>query len=128
MIRPTRDHWPASSSQPGEPGVNLHGCAHAVVKLVTLTEGEHQRAWWACEICREPFAPVAVQPATDSRKPETEYLSIKELARRIPYVEGTIRNLMTQGKLRLGVHYVKKNNGRVMFIWTAMKAWVEEDV
>ena len=41
--------------------------------------------------------PIAVQ---------AEYLSVAELARRIPYAEQTIRNLMNQGVLRLDVHYV----------------------
>jgi len=53
-----------------------------------------------------------------------EYLSIRELAERIPYSEGTIRNLMSKGQLRLGEHYVKPR-GRVMFRWTAVRGWLD---
>jgi len=106
--------------------VNVLACAHAHVKLIA----EGNRAWWECEVCGIPFAPVpkpVAVPGPAQVTPASDYLSIDELARRIPYRPGTIRNLMTQGKLRRDVHCVKKNNGRVMFLWGAMKAWVEED-
>ena len=54
---------------------------------------------------------------------DPEYLSIRELSERIPYTEGTIRNLMSKGQLRLGEHYVKPR-GRVMFRWPAVRAWL----
>jgi hypothetical protein len=57
-------------------------------------------------------------------KPPSEYLSIRELAARIPYTEGSIRNLMTQGELRLGEHYVKPK-GRIVFKWNAVRDWFE---
>jgi hypothetical protein len=56
---------------------------------------------------------------------DREYLSIGELAERIPYTEGSIRNLMSQGRLHLGQHYVKPN-GRVMFRWSAVRDWLEQ--
>lgn len=36
-----------------------------------------------------------------------EYLSLKELCAQIPYKEQTIRNLVSQGALREGIHYFK---------------------
>jgi hypothetical protein len=57
-------------------------------------------------------------------KPPSEYLSIREVAARIPYTEGSIRNLMTQGELRLGEHYVKPK-GRIVFKWNAVRDWFE---
>jgi len=36
-------------------GVDVIGCAHAVVKLRT----DESRAWWACEACRTPFSPAS---------------------------------------------------------------------
>ena len=54
---------------------------------------------------------------------DVEYLSIRELAVRIPYSEGAIRNLMTRGVFRLGEHYVKPR-GRVAFRWSAIRAWL----
>jgi hypothetical protein len=56
---------------------------------------------------------------------DREYLSIRDLAGRIPYAERTIRNLMGQGRFRLGEHYIKPN-GRVMFRWSAVLAWLDE--
>jgi hypothetical protein len=53
-----------------------------------------------------------------------EYLSLKELCERIPYDDQTIRNLMTQGKFRKGIHYFKPN-GRLIFKWTAIVEWIE---
>jgi hypothetical protein len=55
----------------------------------------------------------------------TEYLSIRELARRIPYAEGSIRNLISRGTFRLGEHYLKPH-GRVVFKWAAVQAWLEQ--
>lgn len=55
---------------------------------------------------------------------DPEYLSIRELSERIPYSEGTIRNLMSKGQLKLGEHYVKPR-GRVMFRWAAVRTWLD---
>src|ERR1700738_2957013 len=105
---------------------NLPGCAHPIVRLRT----EDGRAWWECRDCEVPFAP-AVQPRTQEAGPSplpqlvdggaaVEYVAIRELARRIPYREGTIRNLMSQGRLKAGIHYVKPG-GRVIFRWSAVQ-------
>jgi hypothetical protein len=53
------------------------------------------------------------------------YLSVHQLAERVPYAEHTIRNLIANGALRQGEHYFKRR-GRVMFSWPAMCRWVEE--
>jgi hypothetical protein len=66
----------------------------------------------------------APMPKTVDSGNDPEYLSIRELAERIPYTEGTIRNLMSKGQLRLGEHYVKPR-GRVMFRWAAVRAWLD---
>jgi hypothetical protein len=118
-----------SQLPPSTSPMNSHACAHAVVNLVTDPDGEGPRAWWECHACHTPFAPIPREHETAIRasEPPPEYLSVKDLCRWIPYRPGTIRNLMSQGKLRLGVHYVKKNNGRIMFLRSAMKAWIEED-
>ncbi len=69
----------------------------------------------------EPRLRLAAGPTLDA---QDEYLSIAQLAQRIPYAEQTIRNLMSQGILRRDVHYVKPR-GRVMFKWSAVQAWLE---
>jgi hypothetical protein len=60
------------------------------------------------------------------RGPQPDYLSVKQLASRIPYREHTIRNLICAGEFREGLHYYKRR-GRVMFSWPAMQDWVEHD-
>ena len=55
----------------------------------------------------------------------TEYLSLRELARRIPYAEQTIRNLMSRGVFRMGEHYIKPR-ARVMFRWSRMREWLDQ--
>jgi hypothetical protein len=72
----------------------------------------------------------AAQTVTSSGPPspsptEEVYLSVRQLAERVPYAEHTIRNLMTTGALHEGEHYFKRR-GRVMFSWPAMRRWVEE--
>ncbi len=57
--------------------------------------------------------------------PAEEYLSIKELSRRIPYSEKTIRNLMVQGVFIRGVHYLKPR-GRVVFLWSKIGEWMRK--
>lgn len=59
------------------------------------------------------------------REAQPEYLSVKQLAARIPYKEHTIRNLISAGEFREGFHYYKRR-GRVMFSWPAVQGWVEQ--
>src|SRR5919201_5639207 len=89
--------------------------AHAVVTLHT----EGHRAWWACDACGIPFSPAASLINSVDAVQAPEYLSIRQLAGRIPYSEGAIRNMMSRGVFRLGVHYTKPNGGRPRFQWTA---------
>ena len=99
--------------------VNLLACAHAVVKLRT----DGNRAWWACETCGIPFSPAGSAIDPIDATPAPEYLSIRQLADRIPYSEGAIRNMMSRGVFRLGVHYTKPNGGRPVFHWPAVQEW-----
>jgi hypothetical protein len=72
--------------------------------------------------------PDAAPPVNGGRVvgPPEEYLSIRDLASRIPYGAQTIRNLLSAGELRLGVHYFKRDGrGRPIFKWTAVQAWLE---
>ena len=56
---------------------------------------------------------------------EEEYLSIKALAKRIPYAEKTIRNLMWRGIFLEGVHYTRLT-GRPIFFWSKVTRMLEE--
>jgi hypothetical protein len=98
---------------------SLVGCAHAVIRLRT----EENRAWWACDACGTPFAPARSAGDSIDVAPALEYLSIRQLAGRIPYSEGAIRNMMSRGVFRLGVHFTKPNGGRPVFHWRAVQEW-----
>jgi hypothetical protein len=58
-------------------------------------------------------------------EPREEYLTVAALAARIGYAPKTVRNLQSAGVLRLGLHWVKPR-GRVLFIWSAVEAWLRE--
>ena len=55
-----------------------------------------------------------------------EYLSVKQLVQLIPYREQTIRNLISAGEFKEGVHYYKRR-GRVIFRWSAIQLWLGEN-
>lgn len=95
-------------------------CAHAVIRLQT----EADRAWWRCDICATPFAPAIIAPRPVDPEPALEYLSVRQLAEKIPYSEGAIRNLMSCGVLRLGTHFTKPH-GRPIFEWSAVVEWLK---
>ncbi len=59
------------------------------------------------------------------REPQLEYLSVKQLASRIPYREQTIRNLLSAGEFTEGVHYYKRRR-RVVFRWSEIERWLSE--
>ena len=73
--------------------ITLLACAHAIVRLRT----DGNRAWWACETCGIPFSPAGSPVDPIDATPAPEYLSIRQLADRIPYSEGAIRNMMSRG-------------------------------
>ncbi len=54
-----------------------------------------------------------------------EYLSIAELARRIPYRPKTIRNLICRGVFLEGVHFTRLT-GRPIFLWSRVEQLLKE--
>jgi hypothetical protein len=101
----------------------LRACAHALVRL----HAEATQAWWACEACGAPFSPIASPLPEADGPPVVEYLSVSQLAERIPYSIGAIRNMMSRGVFRLGVHYTKPNGGRPVFCWSAVQDWMRSE-
>jgi hypothetical protein len=83
---------------------------------------EQQQAGHCAEETMLEDSPLVSQ--NKPQEPAREYFSIKELSELIPYDEQTIRNLMSKKVLRLGEHYFKPN-GRPIFKWSAIKAWIE---
>ena len=57
--------------------------------------------------------------------PNEEYLSVGQLAERIPYKPKTIRNLMCQGILIEGVHFTRLT-GRPIFLWSRIQQLLKE--
>jgi len=59
--------------------------------------------------------------------PEEEYLSLQQLVARIPYRAQTIRNMMVQGELREGEHYLqRRRHSRIVFKWSRMQEWLRQ--
>ena len=54
-----------------------------------------------------------------------EYLTIQELAQRLKLSPKTIRNKMTTGILKGGVHYFSPPGLAPRFKWSAIVAWME---
>jgi hypothetical protein len=69
---------------------------------------------------------LATEQPVGPESPE-EYLSLKELCSRIPYKQQTIRNLLVQGVLRNGEHFIQRQRyAKVVFVWSAMQRWLRE--
>jgi hypothetical protein len=54
-----------------------------------------------------------------------EYLTMKELARRLGWESKTIKNKMAAGTFREGVHFFRPPGTDPLFKWSAVQAWVE---
>jgi predicted DNA-binding transcriptional regulator AlpA len=54
-----------------------------------------------------------------------EYMTVDEVARRIHYSRQSIYNMIHARVFAKGVHYVKPTPKKVLFIWPALKAWLE---
>ena len=53
-----------------------------------------------------------------------EYLSVKELSRRIKMPPGTIRNLIWKKEFLEGIHFVKPTPRKILFAWSAVEQWL----
>ena len=53
-----------------------------------------------------------------------EYLTLEELCERIKFARGTVRNLVWKKELVKEVHYVKPTPRKILFIWSAIEAWL----
>jgi hypothetical protein len=58
--------------------------------------------------------------------PHEEYVTVKQLAERIKYREQTIRNMMSAGVFKRGIHYFKRRR-RIVFLWSSVEQWLRED-
>jgi hypothetical protein len=53
-----------------------------------------------------------------------EYLTTNELSQQIKMAPGTIRNLVYKGIFVNGVHYIKPTPRKLLFIGSAIEAWL----
>jgi len=51
-------------------------------------------------------------------------LTTEELCHRIKMAQGTIRNLVWKRELVEKVHYIKPTPRKLLFIWSAVEAWL----
>ncbi len=54
-----------------------------------------------------------------------EYLSVNQLAQRIPYKPKTIRNLICRGVFVEGIHFTRLT-GRPIFLWSRVEQMLKE--
>lgn len=54
-----------------------------------------------------------------------EYLTVAELAERIKFSRQTLYNMISTQKFVLNVHYNKPTRRKVVFIWSAVRKWME---
>ena len=53
-----------------------------------------------------------------------EFLTTNELSARIKMAPGTIRNLVWKNEFKEGTHYVKPTQRKLIFLWSAVEAWL----
>ena len=56
-----------------------------------------------------------------------QYLTTKELSKRIKMAQGTIRNLVWKNELKENVHYVKPTPRKILFVWSEIESWLHRD-
>ncbi len=56
-----------------------------------------------------------------------EYLTVTQLAARIKFSPRSIYNMISSEKFVKGKHYVKPSRKKVLFLWSAIRIWMEHD-
>ena len=75
----------------------------------------------------QALATECASEETVSGSPPEDYLSLNQLCARIPYQPQTIRNLIAQGVLKKGEHFLQRQrHGKVVFVWSAMQRWLRQ--
>jgi predicted DNA-binding transcriptional regulator AlpA len=59
-------------------------------------------------------------------EPREEYLTVKELSLKIKFSKQSLYNLIFKGELVLNEHYLKPRPKKILFKWSAIKAWMEK--
>lgn len=56
---------------------------------------------------------------------DEHYLTVKELSEKIKFSQQTIYNMIHKGDFVKGKHYIKPRPKKVLFLWSAVFAWLE---
>jgi predicted DNA-binding transcriptional regulator AlpA len=56
---------------------------------------------------------------------DAQYLTVKELSDKIKFSQQSIYNMIYKGVFIKGTHYIKPSRKKVLFLWTAVHAWLE---
>ena len=56
---------------------------------------------------------------------DVQYLTVKELSEKIKFTQQSIYNMIHRGVFIKGTHYIKPSRKKVLFLWTAVYAWLE---
>lgn len=59
-------------------------------------------------------------------EPNEEYLTVKELSRKIKFSKQSIYNLIFRKDFVLKEHYLKPRPKKILFKWSAVRAWMEK--
>ncbi len=57
---------------------------------------------------------------------EDEFLTVKELSERIKFSRQNIYNRICKKEFVLNKHYLKPSPKKILFIWKAVKEWLED--
>ena len=85
-----------------------------------------ERALRALHAVAELCSPNDSKGPPHTEAAHEEYLTVRQAAERIKYREQTVRNMMSAGVFRRGLHYYKRR-GRVLFPWSRIEQWLKED-
>jgi predicted DNA-binding transcriptional regulator AlpA len=55
-----------------------------------------------------------------------EFLTLPELTARIKFSQQTIYNMISSKRLIKGQHYLKPSRKKILFIWSAIRLWLED--
>ena len=57
---------------------------------------------------------------------EENYLTVVELSERIKFSKQTLYNMISTKRFVKGQHYIKPSKKKVLFIWSGIHAWLQD--
>lgn len=78
------------------------------------------------DLCLQNEGKESTSASSGNGAGSEEYLTVRQVAERIKYREQTLRNMMSAGVFKRGVHYFKRRR-RVVFLWSSVEQWLRED-